>query len=79
MSKDKSNNTEAQNTVKSQFVFDKQNYKWMIIGFAVIVLGFILMSGAEGDIDDFRRITLAPIVVIGGFIIEIYAIMKKPK
>jgi len=77
MSKDKNDKSVAQNTPSSQFVFGKQNYMWMIIGLVVIVLGFILMSGGEGDIYDARRITAAPIVVILGFIIEIYAIMKK--
>ena len=60
------------------FVFAKENYILMLIGLFVIVLGFFLMYGKE-DIYDFRKITLAPIVVIAGFIIEIFAIMKKPK
>ena len=59
----------------------------MLIGFAVIVLGFILMSGGGSDdpnvfnedMFSFRRITLAPLLVLGGFAFEIYAIMKKPK
>lgn len=61
------------------------NYKLMLIGFAVIVIGFVLMSGGGSkspevfnyDMFSFRRITLAPIVVVAGFIFEIYAIMKK--
>lgn len=67
---------------------ERQNYILMAIGFAVIVLGFALMTGG-GDNDpnvfdadklfSFRRITLAPILVLGGFAFEIYAIMKKPK
>jgi hypothetical protein len=69
------------------FVFEKQNYIIMIIGVAVIILGYILMVGGGSedpkvfntDIFDFRRLTLAPIVIILGFIIEIYAIMKRPK
>ena len=59
----------------------------MIIGLGIIVLGFILMIGGGSDdpnvfdesIFSFRRITLAPIVVLFGFIFQIYAIMKKPK
>jgi len=59
----------------------------MAIGFAIIVLGFILMTGGgsddpnvfSSDIFSFRRITLAPIVLVVGFAFEIYAIMKKPK
>ena len=66
---------------------DFTNYKLMLIGFAVIVLGFILMSGGGSDdpnvfnedMFSFRRITLAPLLVLGGFAFEIYAIMKKPK
>lgn len=77
MSKDNNDKSAAQNKPTSQFVFGKQNYMWMIIGLAVIVLGFIVMSGGEGDIYDARRITWAPIIVILGFVIEIYAIMKK--
>jgi len=62
------------------------NYKLMLIGFAVIVIGFILMVGGASKSPDefnygmfsFRRITLAPILVVAGFFFEIYAIMKKP-
>lgn len=69
------------------FALGKENYKLMAIGFAVIVLGFILMAGGGSDdpnvfsedIFNFRRITLAPIILLIGFAFEIYAIMKKPK
>ncbi|MCH7534393.1 MAG: DUF3098 domain-containing protein [Bacteroidetes bacterium] len=72
---------------KGSFVFDKENYKFMLIGIGIIVLGFILMSGGGSDdpnvfneeIFSTRRITIAPIVVLIGFGVEIYAIMKKPK
>lgn len=65
----------------------KYNYKLMLIGIAVIILGFILMSGGGSDdpnvfneeMFSFRRITLAPIVVILGFAFEVYAIMKLKK
>ena len=61
------------------------NYKLMLIGLGVIVLGFILMAGGGSDDPDvfnedmfsFRRITLAPVLVLAGFVFEIYAIMKK--
>ncbi|MBQ4279902.1 MAG: DUF3098 domain-containing protein [Rikenellaceae bacterium] len=64
-----------------------KNYKLMLIGFAVIVLGFVLMAGGGSDdpnvfnegMFSFRRITLAPILVLGGFVFEIYAIMHKSK
>lgn len=72
---------------KFDFPLGKENYKLILIGFGIIVLGFILMmgGGAENatdfsmDIFSFRRITLAPIVVLIGFGFEIYAIMKKTK
>ena len=61
-----------------QFIFNKTNYKLMLAGLLTIIIGFVLMYGKE-DIYDFRKTTLAPIVVILGFVIEIFAIMKKPK
>lgn len=66
------------NTSESQnfFVFGKANYRWMLIGLAVIVLGFILMSGKE-DIYDTRKIVVAPVVILVGFAIQAYAIMIK--
>lgn len=65
----------------------KQNYKLMLIGFVIIVIGFALMVGGGSedpavfseDLFSFRRITLAPIIVLAGFGFEIYAIMKKYK
>ena len=72
---------------KTTFAIGRENYKLLAIGFCVIVLGFILMLGGKSDnpnqfseeIFSFRRITLAPIVVLAGFAFEIWAIMKKPK
>lgn len=69
------------------FAIPRENYKLMAIGFGIIVLGFILMAGGGSDdpnvfnpdIFSFRRITLAPIILLIGFGFEIYAIMKKPK
>ncbi|HEY5370301.1 MAG TPA: DUF3098 domain-containing protein [Hanamia sp.] len=69
-------------------LFTKDNYKWMLIGAVVLTLGFFLMAGGksadpnvfnDAEIYSFRRITLAPILIVGGFIIEIYAIIKKQK
>ncbi len=67
------------------FALGEKNYKMLAIGFGVIILGFVLMAGGGSDdpnvfnedIYGFRRITLAPIVVLAGFIFEVYAIMKK--
>jgi uncharacterized membrane protein len=72
---------------KSQDLFTKENYKWMLIGFIVIVLGLLLMIGGKSndpnqfnvkEVYSFRRITLAPIVILAGFVIEIYGIFRKP-
>ena len=62
-----------------------KNYVLLAVGFAVIVLGFVLMAGGRSESPDvfneamfsWRRITLAPILIIGGFAFEIYAIMKR--
>ena len=69
------------------FAFGKENYRLLLIGLVVILIGFLLMIGGGSDdpnvfsedIFSFRRMTLAPILVLAGYIIEIYAIMKKPK
>lgn len=72
---------------KPDFPLTQENYKLLIIGFAIIVLGFLLMIGGgsedpnvfnEKEIFSFRRITLAPLVILFGFGFEIWAIMKKP-
>ncbi len=68
---------------KPDFIFGKANYKIMLIGLAVIAVGFILMSGGGSDdpnifnpeIYNFRRIRLAPTLVLIGFGIQIYAIL----
>jgi membrane-bound ClpP family serine protease len=69
------------------FALGKENLKLMLIGLVIIIVGFILMTGGKSndpsvfnpEIFSFRRITLAPMVVLFGFLFEIYAIMKKPK
>lgn len=69
-------------------LFGKQNYMWMLAGLVIMAIGFILMAGGksadpnvfdDNDVNGFRRITLAPLLIVGGLIIEIFAIMKKPK
>lgn len=65
----------------------RRNYVLMLIGLAAIVVGFVLMAGGGSDdpavfsqkMFSFRRITLAPIVVIAGFAFEVYAIMWRPR
>lgn len=71
---------------KVEFALGRENYILLVIGFAIIIFGFLLMIGGKADnpnefnekIFSFRRITLAPIIVLLGFVFEIYAIMKKP-
>lgn len=73
-------------SAKPIFVFGKKNYKFMFIGLACIALGFILMSGGGSDdpnvfnpeIFSWRRIRLAPTLVLIGFGIQIYAILLNP-
>ena len=72
---------------KKQFAFGRRNYKFMFIGIAIIAVGFLLMSGGGSDdpnifneeIYNFRRIRLAPALVIIGFAVEVYAILTKPE
>lgn len=81
----KMENKQEQN--KKEFLFDKVNYKILLIGIGVIALGFILMAGGGSNdpnvfneaIFNFRRIRLAPTTVLIGFGITIYAILKNPK
>lgn len=77
----------SQHASKNQ-LFGKENYIWMLAGLAVLALGFYLMSGGKSadpkvfdtkEVYSTTRITIAPILIIAGFIIEIIAIMKKPK
>lgn len=75
------------NEQKPDFLFESLNYKILLIGIGVIVLGFLLMSGGGSDnpkvfsedIFSWRRIRLAPTVVLIGFGITIYSIFKKTK
>jgi hypothetical protein len=64
------------NTTPVKFIFDKSNYTWFIISIAVVAFGFVLMSGTT-DIYSTTKIVIAPIVVLGGFGIGFYAILKK--
>lgn len=61
----------------ASFVFDKSNYTWLIISIAVVAFGFILMSGTT-DIYSNTKIVVAPLVVLTGFGLGFYAILKKP-
>jgi hypothetical protein len=74
-------------TNMGEFAFGKENYRLMLIGLAFIAIGFLLMIGGGSsdpgkfnpEIFSFRRITLAPILILAGYVIEVFAIMKRPK
>ena len=74
--------------ITSNPLFSKDNFIWMLVGIAVMAVGFFLMAGGkstdptkfnDNDIYSTTRISVAPILIIAGFIIEIFAIMKKSK
>jgi len=75
------------NASKPEFLFGKRNYRIMLIGLVIIAIGFILMAGGGSDdpnvfneeIYNWRRIRLAPMLVIIGLGIQIYAILTTPK
>ena len=85
-SKTKKNNSKGKQS-DFQFVFRKENYRWLLIGAAVVVLGFALMTGNTDELfvdnkftfNSHIKVTLAPILVLVGFAIQGYAIMKRPK
>ncbi len=76
-----------EHTVKFDFAFERINYVIMFIGLAFLALGYLLMIGGKSDnpevfneaIFNFQRLKLAPILLVVGFIVEIFAIMYKPK
>ncbi|MEY3208070.1 MAG: hypothetical protein RL064_101 [Bacteroidota bacterium] len=74
------------NNKKSLDFFGKSNYTWMLVGAALILVGMLLMAGGKSpdpnvfnadEVYSFRRITLAPILIIAGFCVEVFAIFKK--
>jgi hypothetical protein len=69
-------------------LFGKDNYRWMLIGVALVALGLILMIGGKSkdpnvfnpkEVYSTMRITVAPILILGGFVVEIFAIFRKDK
>jgi hypothetical protein len=71
---------------KKNFAFDKVNYILLAVGMAIVVIGFLLMTGPnstetafEPDIFSARRIKVAPVVCLFGFVSMIYAVVRKPK
>ena len=77
----------SKNTESAQFAFHKQNYILVIVGLVVLGIGFLLMIGGGSDdpnyfnyaLFDFQRLTLAPILILTGYVIEIFAILWRPK
>lgn len=76
------------NNSKSTLLFDKTNYIILIVGLIVLSIGFMMLSGGKSPdpnvfdkeaVYSFRRITLAPLTIVLGFVIEIWAIMRVPK
>lgn len=77
------------NEKQSQSMFTKDNYLWMLGGIILIALGMFLMSGGKSNADPTKfdaasvysttRITVAPILILAGLVLEIFAIFKKPK
>lgn len=83
-----SKTTAASRRADTAPLFGKANYRLMLVGLVLLAVGFLLMAGGRGEdpnvfpadeIYSFRRITLAPVVIIAGFVIEIIAIFKEPK
>ena len=72
---------------EKQFAFSKKNYSILILGLLLIAIGFLLMIGGESEnpqefnyaIFNFQRLTLAPIIILAGLVVEIFAIMWRPK
>ncbi len=71
---------------KKEFVFGRENYKYLILGLILLMAGFLLMAGGGSDDPDvfsyslfnFQRLVLSPLLIIAGFVVEFFAIMKRP-
>ena len=72
----------------SNSIFEKENYKWMLIGLVVMAIGMLLMAGGKstdptvfdaGSVYSTTRITIAPLLILAGLVIEIFAIFKRAK
>lgn len=81
-------NEKKQPQVNNTSLFTKDNYIWMLAGLAIMAIGFFLMAGGKSDdpkvfdpkeVYSTTRITIAPLLIIAGLLVEIFAIMKKPK
>ncbi len=87
MAKQKNIKKNVQEELEARMPLGRKNYVLMLIGLGALIVGFLLMAGGGSDdpavfneaMFSFRRITLAPIVVVAGFALEVYAIMWRPK
>ena len=84
----KKTKTEKHSVIDHSPLFSKENYIWMVIGAVVIAIGMVVMSGGKSpdpNVFDYKqvysttRITIAPILIVIGLVIEVYAIFKKSK
>jgi predicted histidine transporter YuiF (NhaC family) len=80
--------TNKKETTPTVSIFGKENYMWMLIGAGVIALGMFLMKGGksedpkqflDNEVYGFVRMTVAPILILAGLVLEIFAIFRKPK
>ncbi len=79
--------SKIENTKAIEFAFNKKNYIFMGLGVILIILGLVLLAGGGSEdpaifseeIFNFRRMTIAPVIMLAGFVLEIYAIMYRPK
>ncbi|HMG67391.1 MAG TPA: DUF3098 domain-containing protein [Chitinophagaceae bacterium] len=85
---EKKSSTAASKETKSYPIFEKDNYLWMLGGIVIMAIGLILMVGGKSDdpnqfhpeqVYSTTRITIAPILILGGLVLEIFAIFRKPK
>jgi hypothetical protein len=83
----KQQSIKSEKPVGSGFAFGRENFRLLFIGLGLLLLGFLLMIGGGSDdpnvfnykIFDFQRLTLAPLLILAGYVVQIFAIMKKPK
>jgi hypothetical protein len=80
--------TSTQKETASYNMFTKENYLWMLAGIVIMAIGLFLMAGGKSDnpnefhpeqVYSATRITIAPILILAGFVVEIFAIFRKPR
>ena len=85
---EKRHSSAASKETKTFPIFEKDNYLWMLVGIIVMAIGLLLMAGGKSDdpnqfhpdqVYSARRITVAPILILAGLVLEVFAIFRKPK